>query len=189
MGHAKGMKNSNHFPNALLKAGQPDYIGVCPNEVSFRLREMAVNWIGRTDYAFRNNVTTQAELLSWNPDTSRTWKCNLFLTHLANRVGATTPYWHEWVIVPRAPRAGEDWHDEPEKHVDLDGPGWHFRGITQEPSPGMSVASSNTGGNSGHCGVLDYDGTWINASKDSVNKSVHLSDDSVLYKSPHFRTR
>jgi hypothetical protein len=190
MGHAKGMKNSHHIPNALLKAGKPDYIGVCPNEVSFRLREMAVNWIGRTEYALINNVTTQEGLTFWNANTKNKWKCNIFLTHLANRVGATTPYYYEyWGRMPRAPVAADDWHLNPEKHIDLDGPGWHFLGVAQEPSPGMSVASHSYPPGSGHCGVLDYDGTWINASKDNVNKSVHLSDDGMLYKSPHFRTR
>jgi hypothetical protein len=52
MKHAKGRFNSREprIPNQRVEAGQPDYIGVCPNELSYRLRREAMRWIGRTDY-------------------------------------------------------------------------------------------------------------------------------------------
>jgi hypothetical protein len=27
-----------------------------------------------------------------------------------------------------------------------------------------------------HMGIIDYDGTWINAGERNVNKSIHISD-------------
>jgi hypothetical protein len=56
----------------------------------------------------------------------------------------------------------------------------------------MSVASS---GNLmapapvGHVGILDYDGSWINAGALDINKFIHLTDPADSYKPAHFRRR
>ena len=44
--------------------------------------------------------------------------------------------------------------------------------------PGMTVASPNiaAGVNFGHVGIVDYDGSWINAGAKAVNKSLHILD-------------
>lgn len=183
MKHAKGLTDGNDISNPLLKAGKPDYIGVCPNQLSYNLRQMGVEWIGRTEYSNANHVTIDWGWTKWNVSTKGKPKCNIFLTHIANRVGATTPYYRDYQLIARAPAAWGDWHKNPEEHVDLDAPGWRYQGVTNEPSPGMSAAGG------GHCGLLDYDGAWINSGPKNINKAVHLSGNGVTYKPTHFRER
>jgi len=198
MADAKAIINGNNEKNALLKAGQPDYIGVCRNELSLKLRDEAIRWLGRTDYAWEAKVSVKPGSL-FNPSTWKKNKCNIFLTHLANRMGAETPYFYRkskkhWYanivsLIPSAPLARDDWHLDPELNIDLDLPGWLYSGENSTPSPGMSAASYGKPPNSGHCGILDYDGSWISAGQYNINKSIHLSDQSQHYKPTHFRRR
>jgi hypothetical protein len=200
MAHAKGRfdGSSPRDPNLHLEAGQPDYLGVCRNELSLKLRNEAIRWLEKTDYSYESRVPINPGW-PYNPSTFRKNKCNLFLTHLSNRVGANTPYFYRrskkhWItslfsLIPSAPLAREDWHLNPERNIDLDGPGWYYRGIAIMPSPGMSTASHGNPPSSGHCGILDYDGSWISAGRLDVNKSIHLSDQSQHYKPTHFRER
>ena len=191
MRNAKSITNSKGDKNILLKAGQPDYFGVARNDRSVFVRDAAIRWLGSTVYSKDNPMVTDSSSL-YNPDTKGRSKCNLFVTHISNSVGATTPYYVRWAFVPTAPLAREDWFREPEQNVDLDDPGWLFQGVSPDPAPGMTVASPSAGGDalgSGHVGILDYDGSWINAGKFTVNKSVHLLDSSADYRPNTMRSR
>jgi hypothetical protein len=191
MGDGKAIQNGDRQPktNEKLKAGQPDYIGVCRNELSLKLRKEAVRWLGSEAYAKAKQVPIKSGYI-YNPNTKDAPKCNIFVTHLSNRVGATTPYFYRrWGIVPAAPIAKHDWHLDPEKNVDLDPAGWHYKGLIMEPAPGMSVASYGASSGIGHVGILDYDGSWISAGPKKVNKYIHLSDENSPYKPTHFRSR
>ena len=55
----------------------------------------------------------------------------------------------------------------------------------------MTDASPNTaaGANFGHMGIVDYDGSWINAGALTVNKSLHILDNISEYKPNTFRSR
>jgi hypothetical protein len=198
MRDAKAIKNGDGLENSSLKAGQPDYVGVCWNQLSLDLRDEAIRWLGRTEYAKAARVPVEP-FNPFNPSTKDRDKCSIFLTHLANRVGAETPYFYRkskkhWLsnitnVIPAAPVARDDWHLEPELNIDLDEPGWMYRGFYLLPAPGMSAASYGNPPNSGHCGILDYDGTWISAGAKNVNKSIHLSDADPHYKPTTFRRR
>lgn len=191
MRNAKSINNSRDVENELLKAGQPDYFGVVRNDRSIFVRDAAIRWLGSTAYSKDSPLITDPGSL-YNPGMKGKSKCNLFVTHIANSVGATTPYYTRWSFVPTAPLAREDWFGEPEQNVDLDSPGWVHQGVPMNPAPGMSVASPRAGGDalgSGHVGILDYDGSWINAGKLTVNKSVHLMDSSADYKPNNMRSR
>ena len=77
-------------------------------------------------------------------------------------------------------------------HVNLDTWGLNFQGLSGEPFPGMIVACPHAAGDAagaGHVGMLDYDGSWINVGKYTVNKSVMLQDESNDYKPNTMRAR
>jgi len=190
--NARSIRNSKDVENVLLKAGQLDYFGVVPNGEALAVREQAIRWLGSKTYKKTAWVITDPDW-PFNPDTSNRSKCNLFVTHVANRAGARTPYFTRWAgFSISAPLAREDWFGEPEQNVDLDAPGWKFAGVPPAPAPGMTVASPGAGGDSltsGHVGILDYDGSWINAGEKTVNKAVHLLDTSTSYKPNNMRTR
>lgn len=42
------------------------------------------------------------------------------------------------------------------------------------PQPGFIVIRTGNSG-SGHMGILNYDGSWINAGPTNVNQAIHLS--------------
>lgn len=200
MRNARSIKNGDGDENPLLKAGQPDYFGVCDNDISKNVRDAAVIWLGDTGYSGTQDINTKAGDPN-NPSTKGSPKCNLFVTHISNSVGASTPFYTRFgrvrgtiipsFSVPAAPAAREDWYTNPELDVDLDGPGWKFQGISPSPYPGMIVASPHTSAGTlhGHVGILDYDGSWINAGGKTVNKFVHLADTKPDYKPNNMRSR
>ncbi len=59
------------------------------------------------------------------------------------------------------------------------------------PCPGMVCSSPRTSGGTayGHVGIMDYDGSWINAGAEKVNKFIHLLDMLPDYKPNTFRSR
>ena len=186
----KSIENKDSVSNKRLKAGQPDYIGICRNAKSLDVRTEAIKWLGSTKYAADKQVSVKAGN-PFNPDTKNRPKCNIFVTHISNRMGATTPYYYRKLVIPTAPLAKPDWYPNPERNIDLDGPGWIYRAVDQEPAPGMVVASPRTsaGNTFGHVGFLDYDGSWINAGAKHINKSLHLLDEKDDYKPNTFRSR
>ncbi len=190
MRDAKSIRDSEGTPNELLRAGQPDYFGVCLGLLSKAIRDKAVSWLGSTQYAADQQVTIMPGAI-WNPNTKRSPKCNIFVTHVANSVGAYTPYYFRRWFIPTAPIAKDDWYTEPELNINLDPAGWAFHDSGAIAHPGNAVASPRTasGTRHGHVGILDYDGSWINAGSKTVNKSLHLLDESMNYKPNNTRVR
>ena len=134
MRDAKSIKNRLGDTNQLLIAGKRDYFGVYMNEQSKAIRDAAVSWLGASGYSLDKNVPTQPGNIM-NPSTKNRPKCNLFVTHISNSVGATTPYFARWGNVfgvslipgiPSAPIAKFDWFQNPETNIDIDPAGWHF---------------------------------------------------------------
>lgn len=218
MRNTKSMENGEGDANPLLAAGQPDYYGICPNPLSKAVRDEARKWLGSTAYAVGREVPIDPGYL-FNVSTAGDPKCNIFVTHMANQVGATTPFFYrkKWgITVPfvSAPIAKVDWHKNPEDNIDLDPSGWHYldnsaypptnstvedfshdyQGLSNwrgGPCPGMVCSSPRTsaGPRHGHVGIMDYDGSWINAGSKTVNKSLHLLDTLDHYKPNTFRSR
>jgi hypothetical protein len=218
MKHARSIKNKDGTANPLLKAGKPDYFGICANSLSKSVRNKAVDWLGATGYAARKNVEIEPGYL-FNVSTNGSPKCNIFVTHIANQVGATTPYFYRKKFgfstpFVSAPIAKDDWYPNPEINIDIDSPGWYYlhntafpptnptvqdfssghsslRDWQGGPCPGMVCASPRTsaGPRYGHVGIMDYDGSWINAGAETVNKFIHLLDSAPDYKPNSFRSR
>lgn len=185
--------NADNVKNPKLTAGQPEYLGVANNHTAESVRNGAVRWLGSTAYAFDKNIETRP---GWahNADTTNSNKCNIFVTHVANANTAPTPYWY-YKFLPRAPIARDDWYSIAELHVDLDEPGWKYIGtwipilpVVGPLVPGMVVASHGSG-QQGHCGIIDYDGAWINAGRKTVNKSIHATHPNEAYSNYHMRMR
>jgi hypothetical protein len=185
--------NADDVKNPKLAAGQPEYLGVANNNTAESVRNGAVRWLGSTAYSLVKNVETRPGWI-YNADTTDANKCNIFVTHVANANTAPTPYWY-YKFLPRAPIARDDWYSEPELHIDLDGPGWNYIGtwipilpVVGPLVPGMVVASHGLG-TQGHCGIIDYDGAWINAGLKTVNKSIHATHPNEAYTDYHMRMR
>ena len=100
-----------------------------------------------------------------------------------------TKNWRDYLIgfppwVDRAvPPAANDWYNS------VYGIGnWVWMGSSPFPQPGFTAIHQHTSiavGGGAHIGIVDYDGTWINAGKNNVNKSIHVSDPA--YQPTNFR--
>jgi hypothetical protein len=102
-------------------------------------------------------------------------KCNLFVGDKATAGGAPVPRVKGSLnqFFPVANQwAGSD--SDGENHI----PNWTLLGEVY-PQPGFVVARVNTAG-PGHCGIVDYDGSWIGAGSDDVNRKADLRDDISL---------
>jgi hypothetical protein len=57
-------------------------------------------------------------------------------------------------------------------------PNWPMAAATAFPAPGMAPATDKGGlrAGSGHVGIYDYDGSWINAGTSTVNKYIVPGD-------------
>lgn len=173
------------------QVGKPDYFGVANDSIAMDIRNRAKAWLGSTQYSVDAQMITNPNPPTglWNPSTLGASKCNIFVNHVSNYVGNFTPYWVRHLIFCAAPLARQDWFTDPSANVDLNTYGWPFCATGRFPSPGMAISTDHggTGTGSGHVGILDYDGSWINAGKKSVNKFIFLDDPSSGYIPVHLR--
>jgi hypothetical protein len=120
------------------------------------------------------------------------WKCNIFVFRMANSAGASVPTknWRDYQFgfppyVDRAvPPGANDWYNSAYSIGN-----WTWKASTTSPQPGDTAVHQHTSiqvGGAAHIGIVDYDGSWINAGKNNVNKSIHISDGD--YQPTNFRT-
>lgn len=172
----------------ILTAGQPEYFGVVNEQKSLDVRNKAVSWLGSLQYAREANVSMVGALIppQRNPSTQGSDKCNIFIAHVIGSVSAPVPYYTRWNFAVSLPLARADWFSEPEENVDLDAYNWKDWGTTGAPFPGMVVSYGGMGP-SGHCAILDYDGAWIAAGPESVNKYDSMADTTQIFRTVRMR--
>ena len=187
---SRSIKNGDQIPlaNELLKAGALDFFGVAENEISFKLWKKAKSFLGSTRYSFDQEVETQFDNLL-SPSLKNSNKCNIFVTHVARSVGATTPYFYLWGLSPHAPIARDDWYSNPGEHIALESYGWKYGVNDTDVAPGRVIAAYGTGHSSGHVCILDYDGSWIGAGLKTVNKFINLQNMDAHYRPFTIRKR
>ena len=91
MRDARSIEDSTFTTNDLQQAGSPDFFGVTSNQISLDIRNKAVKWLGSVQYGFTKQIEVDFDNM-FSPDMRNADKCNLFVTHTARSVGATTPY-------------------------------------------------------------------------------------------------
>lgn len=165
--HATG---SDGKYNEELRKGKPDFIGVVDDDWQITLRNTAKGFLGSTAYAQAVHIPAYAG----GPNTKGSNKCNIFVFHCCNSSGVPVPLTWSYFSISKPgnismPPLANHWAD-PSSAI----PKWTFLGAAM-PQLGYVVVRKGTAGFSGHMGILNYDGTWINAGHDSVNQSIHLS--------------
>lgn len=193
--NARSFVNGQGTPNIVLLTGELDYFGVAKGRNAKAVRGNAVSWLGSTQYS------TKAEMImnpdpgpqAVNPSTQNSSKCNIFVTHIVNQSddgSCPADYWVRpalWNNKWAAPLATEDWFTDPSEHSFL--VNWPPTAIDAFPAPGMVEATNRQAGvnaGSGHVGIVDYDGTWINAGGETVNK--YISQGDVKYSPVNLRS-
>ena len=116
-------------------------------------------------------------------------KCNLFVYHKCLEAGVGFPLTRGGLgLLPTSPPLAIDWWNDNKGRVDglkkrivtVDIPGWSRLPDDEMPQPGLVVSRPVLGGvaeqYASHCGIFDYDGSWISAGPVNVNKHAHPKD-------------
>lgn len=163
----------------FLLAGSPDFIGVVENKNQITLVENAHALIGSARYSKANKITVKNVappyiLPSQNFEGQP--KCNIFVyeqagasnMHVAARIHKPVlgqPYY----IAPLV----ADWKNSTCKISSHNGQ-WIHLDTSKTPQPGFIVTAKR------HMGIIDYDGTWMNAGTYMVHKRIQLQDGAGL---------
>ncbi len=174
----------------LHKAGSPDYFGVSFHPWQVAVRDHVVACLGDTGYALTASVPINSlavgDLLVFGPSAD---KCNLFVYHKVNDIpsaprvslvrGGAGP-------LHTSPPLAIDWWNDNSGRPDnmgrmiesVDIPGYTRIPDSDYPEPGFiaSRAKLNEPPDKyhAHCGILDYDGSWVSAGQNKINKYCHI---------------
>ena len=137
-----------------------NHIGVASTQEKLDLREFSVGMLGNTAFAKAASLPAQNGFSSVAP---QKWKCNAFVAYCAIAVGQNIPVQHgQWPISAYPPLANE-WA------TGTTIAGWTFLGVGVDPEPGW-ICGFPRPGDSGHSGIVDYDGYCIAAGELNVNR-------------------
>lgn len=176
----------------IHRVGFPDYFGITDLPWQSELRNEVVKMLGNKDYANSAKVKTKSygfdiggkSAMIFHPGSD---KCNLFVYHKVNDI-RSAPH----VALTRgtfgmtSPPLAIDWWNDNTGRTDnkrrvittVDIPEWSRLADRGFPQPGFIAARPNLDDEPelyhSHCGILDYDGSWISAGFLKVNKYCHI---------------
>ena len=143
----------------LYKIGSLKSIGVAESAWQTNLVRCAERHLGSTAYLSSANLPAQYGFSSY--PTSR-YKCNIFVAHRIRECGMIVPDAHG--VFNNYPPVANEWADE-----DFSIGAWVVVPNGDFPQPGF-VFSDPSEDDSGHMGILDFDGAGISAGVDNVNR-------------------
>lgn len=165
--------------NEIYRKGKPDYVGVVPGSAQLSIVTTARTALGSTGWAESTTITLSTGFVA----KGGTPKCNIFDYQEVTTAGLTLPV--DSGGAP--PRAYDLWNSSFSIF------GWAYHDDTWYAVPGSLVArykgqwlGFRLTGTHAHCGILDYDGAWINAGSVNVNRYPYLTDGE--YQAAHFRS-
>ena len=151
--------------------GEYDHFGVARSEGMLRLRNTALEHLGRTEYGKYMYLEGKHGFSSVEDGG---WKCNRFVADIAIESGFSIPHNKTWILGNVYPPVANDW---------ARGTGlgdWVYLGNAY-PEPGFIAGWYNPKG-SGHCGIVDYDGWTISARENGVGRNAKkMLDGTVKY--------
>jgi hypothetical protein len=167
----------------IHKAGAVDYFGVADKQWQIDLRQKALADLGSDKYKRDGLLVWQ-----WWPyprvASAGSNKCNFYVYNKCNDAGVPVPL-NSRGVYGNPPMAIDWWNDNGLGKKDDDGrtissidiPGWGRLPDNAMPQPGLVVArpvlDEQPVSYSAHCGIFDYDGSWISAGAAKVNKYCH----------------
>lgn len=164
----------HHAGMAGLSVGDDDFIGIYGYGTQKKLIEKAYPYCAHASSKFSYEGTFDMGAYGgWNRSDKfkDSWKCNIFVFVVAYECGmkialrlraSKSP-----VDVYESPPTVSEWSSSKETITVAPPPPWLMLNInTQKPEPGFIVTDG------GHMGILDYDGSWISAGRDTVNKKA-----------------
>lgn len=166
---------------SFLLTGASDSVGVVEDQRQINLVNLAYSQLGSVRYAQSTAITVKNVLgpfISSSLTFAGEPKCNIFTYEQVNdckmHVSARlyeplNPFKDDYYIAPLV----SDWKNSAFKMVSANGY-WLYLNTTETPQPGFVVTANL------HMGIIDYDGTWINAGEKLVHKRIQLQDGAGL---------
>ena len=178
-------KDSTGTLNTIYKKGQPDYFGVVDNQWQIDVRNKAVAQLGSTAYAKAGSLVPP--IYPGAPTFAGDYKCNIFVYMMCNAAGdapvplVTHTSWGGLGTTYSVPPNAKTWYQGTIS-------GWTSLGTPTSPQPGEVISrpeySIFGGVIGGHSGIVDYDGAWINAGTDNVNRYPNITPSGNPYNNP-----
>jgi len=168
---AQCLRDSSGDMNPIYQKGQPDYVGVVSAPWQINAVNGARLLLGSTNYELNSPALYLDTIWFHNVVIPKgRFKCNGLVYLVEKNAGAPVPVISGRVVNTRPPRAYDWWNSS------CNISGWQHMGDSAYPEPGFVVAGSDAV-DAGHCGVLDYDGAWINgAGEGPVNRWPHITN-------------
>ena len=158
----------------LNKSGWMNHFGVARNAGLLQLRNTALQYSGKKEYGFNTGLSAKNDYVAIGP---KKWKCNRFVADVAIEAGFFVPHNKSWIYGNVYPPVANDWATGDNLT------GWIHLGCVY-PEPGF-IAGHYKHNDSGHCGIVDYDGWTISARKNGVGRaSEKMLDGTVKYNIP-----
>ena len=188
---AKHADNRDGDVQDIHKLGSPDYFGITSLAWQSELRSHVVKSLGDTGYAQSATVSTNSfgfdiggkSVMTFGPGTD---KCNLFVYHKANDIRSAPHVALTRGSFGTSPPLAIDWWNDNSGRKDNKGrvittvaiPEWSRLSDSDYPQPGFISSRADLDEEPeqyhSHCGILDYDGSWISAGSEKVNKYCHI---------------
>ncbi len=148
--------------HGLMNVGDHKSFGVCDTQWQINLRNMALLYLGVTDYAYDVEL---AGAYGFHEVGDESFKCNYFVAYRIRETGLPCPvqrrrYWRQY------PPMANDWASETAIE------GWTWLGRQVFPQPGYVTGHPSSVG-SGHVGIVDFDGAAIAAGAETVNRKYN----------------
>lgn len=168
------LRQQDDAHSTLLK-GTPDCFGVADKPVQVTLVGKARLCLGGTYYSASGSLPSGVD--PFGLFTGRN-KCNVFVADMCDKVGANVgqPVNGTYTGAPPSANTWAGMPDPNDPQAPHPIPDWTLLPDDSYPQPGHVVASGFATGASGHCGILDYDGQWISAGPNNVNRKADLAD-------------
>ena len=159
------------------RKGQKDHIGVASSAGLLRMRNLALQQLGSTQYSIDADLPAR---YSFSKVKKPLLKCNRFVADVATSAGYSVPVLHTVMLINTYPPLANEW-----AYGNVEIEGWEYLGTSAYPEPGFIVGHPNPNG-SGHCGIVDYDGWTISARSAAVTrKALRMLDGTSGYNKPN----
>ena len=172
----------NHKGKERLSKGDFDYVGVYTHRTQKRMVETAYRYCMINSKEFLKSTKFDVELYGGrnrNDEFVGADKCNIFVFVVADEcgveIGLRVRGYDEFPYLYHSPPTVSEWGNQDEKIASTPPPFWIYYHIDKwrRPEPGFVVMSPI------HMGIVDYDGSWISAGRNGVNKLACIGSDGI----------
>jgi hypothetical protein len=156
------------------RRGETDAIGICESQIQIDLCRESQKFYGSEKYSPWVVLPAQFGFPAFPNEGISIIRCNIFVAHRGCAAGTLIPKING--VFNEYPPLANEWAGIRDTSLLPGDPtyiqGWPILPASEDPQPGWIIAHPNST-DSGHCGIIDYDGEGVGSGSDSgtVNKN------------------